>query len=206
MNDIMSFGLHRIWKKKLIDLMDINDDSIILDLASGSGDLTKIVKKKFDCECIVFDSNLEMIDQAKIKLKKFKIKYINGNAEFLPFRRNFFDYVMVSFGIRNFTDIDRSLNEVRRILKKKGKFFCMEFSEINDVVLRKFFSIYSIIIPKYGKIFLNNEIAYKYLVQSIRKFPNQIQLSKKLKKVGFERIEVIDIMGGLASIHISEKK
>ncbi len=206
MNDLMSLGLHRTWKEKLIEIMDINNDSIILDLASGSGDLTKIVKKKFSCDCIVFDSNLEMINQAKTKLQDFKIKYINGNAESLPFKKNFFDHVMVSFGLRNFTDIERSLNEVHRILRKNGKFFCMEFSEINNVMLRKIFFLYSKIIPKYGKFFSNNEVAYEYLIESIRNFPNQIQLTKKLKKAGFERIEVIDIMGGLASIHISEKK
>ena len=205
MNDIMSLGLHRTWKEKFINLTDIRNDSIVLDLASGSGDLTKIVKKKFRCDCIVFDSNLEMINQAKIKLQNFKIQYVNGNAEFLPFKKNFFDNVLVSFGLRNFTDIEKSLFEVQRILKKNGKFFCMEFSEVNNILLRKSFLFYSKIIPKYGKFFSNNELAYDYLVESIKQFPNQIQLTKKLKKAGFGKIEVIDILGGLASIHISEK-
>ena len=122
----------------------------------------------------------------------------------MPFKKNKFDIVTVSFGLRNFSDIDQSLKEIKRIIKKGGKFYCLEFSEINNRSLRTLFNIYSKIIPFYGKIILNNKEAYSYLIQSIKEFPNQILLTKKLLKVGFKNIEVIDILDGVASIHICE--
>ena len=205
MNDIMSLGLHRLWKKEFINFVNPKNNQIILDLASGSGDITKLIKKNCNPQCIVFDSSLEMIIQAKKKLKNFDITYINGHAENLPFRNQFFDKVIVSFGLRNFSDIEKSLREINRVLKKGGDFLCMEFSEINNLLFRKFFDFYSKIIPKYGKLFSNNEHAYKYLIESIKLFPNQIELSKKIRMSGFKDIKVIDIMGGIAAIHMSKK-
>ena len=95
-------------------------------------------------------------------------------------------------------------NKIKRVLKKKGKFYCLEFSEINNKSFRRIFGLYSKLIPLYGKLVLNNEEAYSYLIQSIKEFPNQIQLTKKLLKAGFRKIEVFDVLDGIASIHISE--
>jgi len=204
MNDIMSFCLHRIWKQELIKKIKIREQDIILDLATGSGDLLELIKKKSNCNCVGYDSNIKMIMQAKKKLKKQKIFYINGVAERMPFKTNTFDFITLSFGLRNFTNIPKSLIEIKRVLKKKGKFYCLEFSEINSKGFRKIFQLYSKLIPIYGKLILNNEEAYSYLIQSIKEFPNQIQLTKKLLKAGFRKIEVFDILDGVASIHISE--
>ena len=200
----MSFGLHRTWKQELIKKIKIKEQDVILDLATGSGDLLELIMKKSDCICVGYDSNKKMIMQAKKKLKKRKIFYVNGLAEKIPFKKNSFDIITLSFGLRNFTDIPKSLIEIKRVLKKKGKFYCLEFSEINNKSLRKIFDLYSKLIPLYGKLILNNEEAYSYLIQSIKEFPNQIQLTKKLLKVGFRKIEVFDVLDGIASIHVSE--
>ena len=204
MNDLMSFGLHKSWKEKLISLINADKESYVLDLASGSGDLTKILKDKIDCNCLIYDSNIEMLEKAKKKIKNAQI--ISGNAENLPFKSESFDYVMVGFGLRNFSDLDQSLKEVWRVLKKDGFFLCLEFSEINNFFTRNLFHIYGKIIPKYAGIFLNQRLAYDYLIESIKQFPNQVELSGKLKRNKYSNIEVIDIIDGLASIHIAQKK
>ena len=118
MNDIMSFGLHRTWKREVISLLKINKKSIILDLATGSGDITKKILEEYNCQCIPYDSNMMMIKSAQKKLKKYNLSFINGDAENLPFKNLTFDYVIVSFGLRNFTNINNSLNEIFRVLKK----------------------------------------------------------------------------------------
>ena len=205
MNDIMSLGLHRSWKNEVISHLDINNKSTILDLATGSGDIIKRIKERGDCQCIGLDSNLDMLKVAKSRLKNYQLDFINANAENLPFKNYSFDYVIVSFGLRNFHNISKSLDQIFRVLKKNGKFVCLEFSEVNNIVLRKIINIYYKAVPFIGSTFANNETAYKYLIDSIKKFPNQIQLSQSLKKAGFKRISVIDIIDGIASIHISEK-
>ncbi len=204
MNDLMSFGLHRQWKEEFVDLMEIENNYTALDLASGSGDIIKLISDKFDCNCIGFDSSSEMLAQAKKKIKFDKVSFILGRAEEIPFINSSFDIVTVSFGLRNFSDIDLSLKEIKRVLKKNKKFYCLEFSEINNLIFRKIFNLYSKIIPVYGEIILNNKEAYNYLIESIKIFPTQIELTNKLLDVGFKNVEVIDILDGLASIHIAE--
>ena len=204
MNDLMSFGLHKSWKEKLISLINVRKESYVLDLASGSGDLTKLLKDRVDCNCLIYDSNIEMLKKAKKKIKNTQI--ICGYAENLPFKKESFDCVMVGFGLRNFSDLDQSLREVWRVLKKDGFFLCLEFSEINNSLIRDLFYVYGKIIPRYAGIFLNQRMAYDYLIESIKQFPNQVELSGKLKRNKYSNIEVIDIIDGLASIHIAQKK
>jgi demethylmenaquinone methyltransferase/2-methoxy-6-polyprenyl-1,4-benzoquinol methylase len=206
MNDLMSFGMHRIWKEKVISLLEISKDSLVLDLASGSGDISMKIKEKYNCKCIALDANMEMLEIAKQKLYSNEPFYINGNAETLPFKKTIFDYVVVSFGLRNFNDIPKSLEQIHRVLKKRGTFICLEFSEVNNPIFRNFVKAYLKTIPKLGQLFANNKFAYDYLVESIRNFPNQIQLTKKLILAGFKTVEVIDIINGVAAIHISKKQ
>ena len=205
MNDIMSLGLHRIWKEELIKLVNFKESDLVLDLAAGSGDITKEIKRNSNCTCIVCDPNIKMIKMAKKKLNHSKLKFICAKCEELPFKNNTFDYVFVSFGLRNFSDKKKSLLEITRILKKNGKFLCLEFSEINNPLIRKLFYFYSKIIPIYGKVIANNKEAYNYLIRSIKSFPNQIKLTKMLLAAGFKKVDVTDILGGLASIHIAKK-
>ena len=203
MNDLMSFGLHRSWKKKVVSLMKINQQSVVLDLASGSGDLANLVKKKSNCNCFILDANKQMLERAKKKVKN--CTFILGKAEKLPFHKGSFDYVIVGFGLRNFSDLNQALSEIRRVLKKDGIFISLEFSEINSNIMRKLFYFYGKFIPKYAGLFLNKKLAYDYLIESIKQFPNQVELSNKLKKYKFNNVTVIDILDGLAAIHISKK-
>ena len=205
MNDLMSFGLHRFWKNYFTQQINISDKSIVLDLASGSGDIINNLKKKSSAKFIALDANLEMIKEAKKKINDENVYFIKSFAEKLPFKDNCFDIITVSFGIRNFYNIDKALKEISRVLKKDGCFFCLEFSKINNKTLEKVYSLYSNLIPKYGGFFVNDTEAYSYLVQSIQNFPNQKELSKKIIKSGLKKIEVFDIMDGLASIHIASR-
>ncbi|MAZ46586.1 MAG: bifunctional demethylmenaquinone methyltransferase/2-methoxy-6-polyprenyl-1,4-benzoquinol methylase [Rickettsiales bacterium] len=206
MNDLMSFGLHRTWKEKVVSLLEIYKDSLVLDLASGSGDISKKIKEKCDCKCIALDANMEMLEIAKKRNNSFEPFYIYGNAENLPFKKSIFDYVVVSFGLRNFNDIPKSLRQIHRVLKSNGTFICLEFSEVNNPIFRKVIMTYFKAIPRLGQLFADNKFAYDYLVESILNFPNQIQLTKKLTQAGFQTIQVIDIIDGVASIHISKKQ
>ena len=131
--------------------MDINEKSIVLDLASGSGDLAKLIKKKSNCSCIIYDANADMLAQAQKKVNDGI--YISGKAENLPFRNNVFDYVTVGFGLRNFSDLNKSIIEIRRVLKKNGVLLCLEFSDINSNLFRKLFHFYGKIIPRYAGFF-----------------------------------------------------
>lgn len=204
MNDVMSLGLHRIWKKEFVNLIEFKQNDILIDIATGSGDLLQLIKRKSNCICIGYDANIDMMVEAQKKISEENIFYVNGRAEKIPFKKNIFDIATVSFGLRNFTHIDESLSEIKRVLKLGGKFYCLEFSEINNKGLRRIFDLYSKLIPIYGKFILDNYEAYSYLIQSIKEFPNQIQLTKKILNAGFKNVEVIDILDGVASIHISE--
>ena len=206
MNDLMSFGMHRVWKEKVISMLEICKDSLVLDLASGSGDISKKINEKYGCKCLALDANMEMLGIAKNKNDSNSPFYIYGNAENLPFKKFIFDYVIVSFGLRNFNDISGSLEQIHRVLKKRGTFICLEFSEVNNPIFRNFVKAYLKTIPKLGQLFANNKFAYDYLVESILNFPNQIQLTKKLILAGFKTVEVIDIINGVAAIHISKKQ
>ena len=206
MNDLMSFGLHRIWKEKVVSLLEICEDSLVLDLASGSGDISKKINERYNCKCIALDANMDMLEIAKKKINSNAPFYIYGNAENLPFKKFIFDYVIVSFGLRNFNDIPGSLEQIYRVLKKKGIFVCLEFSEVNNPFFRNIIKAYFKTIPKLGQFFANNKFAYDYLVESILNFPNQIELTKKLTLAGFKTVKVIDIIGGVAAIHISKKQ
>ena len=147
-----------------------------------------------------------MLKIGEKKLKNFaNVKWYCAQAEKLPFEDETFDIYVVSFGIRNFSNIDKSLGEVFKVLKDSGTFYCLEFSQINNKILNNLYQLYSKIIPTYGGVLANDSDSYKYLIKSIESFPNQVELSKKMKEAGFKQIEVLDIIDGLASIHIARK-
>ena len=206
MNDIMSMGMHRFWKNNLVDLMIINNNDQILDLAGGSGDISKrILKKNSNTKVILYDRSKEMIAIAKKKIKNKQVKFICDIAERMPFDNKSFNIIVTSFGLRNFSDIQKSMVEIHRTLKQGGKFYCLEFSKVNSKSLRFLFNAYCKLIPKLGNFFANDQEAYEYLIESIKCFPNQIEISKKLRNVGFKNIECFDLLDGVASIHIGEK-
>ena len=210
MNDIMSFGTHRLWKKRLIEIMNINSNDKIIDVGSGTGDLTKIILKE-NKNALIYsvDLNLEMLNEAKKRFneqQKKNIKFINANAENLPFENNFFDKYVISFCLRNITYIEKALHESFRILKPGGIFYCLEFSAPTSSVINKIYSKYkNKIVPFMGEKVANNKNAYKYLEESISQFPNQKILLDKINNAGFERTSYINLFDGIVSIHIGFK-
>jgi len=210
MNDIMSFGTHRLWKKRLIEIMNINSNDKIIDVGSGTGDLSTIILKENKNVLIyAVDLNLEMLNEAKKQFndqQKKKIKFINANAENLPFENNFFDKYVISFCLRNITYIEKALRESFRVLKPGGKFYCLEFSSPTSSVINKIYSQYkNKIVPLMGEKVANNKNAYKYLEESISQFPNQNILLNKINNVGFEKTSYINLFDGIVSIHIGFK-
>ena len=150
MNDIMSFGIHRIWKDKFIDWMNPSQNAKLIDVASGTGDIAKLFSKKGNNkpEITCIEPNNEMFQEGKNNLKDYKnIKWINAKAESLPVKDNVYDFYSISYGIRNVTDINKSLREAYRVLKPGGRFMCLEFSKIDNEVLNFFYKNYSKTIP-----------------------------------------------------------
>ena len=208
MNDLMSFGTHRIWKKKFINWLNPQKNTILLDVASGTGDIPKLYFKKIDYQGYAYcvDENENMLQLNKKKFKKNKnIKWFCCNAEKLPFKNNYFDYYTISFGIRNVNDIDKTLKEAYRVLKPGGRFLCLEFSKVKNQVLNELYKTYSKSIPKIGKFVMGKSEPYKYLVDSIEKFHSQEEFFKLIKKQKFNNISFRNLNAGIVAIHSAWK-
>ena len=204
MNDLMSLGVHRLWKKNLINWMNPQSGNKIIDVAAGTGDLAKMISKKNtnkDIFCCV-EPNKEMFETGKKRLKSHtNIKWYLNSAENLPFKDNTFDFYTISFGIRNVTNINLCLKEAFRVLKPGGRFMCLEFSKIENDLLNKFYRQYSKIIPFIGKRIVGTSKPYEYLVSSIEKFYNQEQLLKLIEDNGFQNVEFRNLSNGISAIH-----
>ncbi len=208
MNDIMSLGTHRIWKKSLISWVNPSKDKKIIDVASGTGDIAKLCSDNTSNECDItcVEPNEKMLIKGKKKLNNLNnLKWVLSAAESLPFENDTFDYYIISFGIRNVTDLDKSLNEAFRVLKNGGRFFCLEFSKVENEILKNIYEKYSKIIPSIGKLVAGSEMPYNYLIQSIEKFYNQEDFSKKLVQHGFVNVEYRNLTNGIAAIHAGWK-
>ena len=207
MNDFMSFGAHRLWKKELIDFMNIQLSDVIIDVGSGTGDLVDLIlKKKLNNKIYSTDLNKEMLKYGKKKFISKKIKFIEANAEKLPFKDDFFDKYIISFCLRNVTDLEKTLKESYRILKPGGSFFCLEFSTPDSYLVRKIYQNYKKnIIPWIGEKIAHNKEAYRYLEESIDIFPNQENLLNKINNIGFVETEYLNIFNGIVSIHTGFK-
>ena len=208
MNQLMSFGSHQLWKKTLIQKMNIQKKDKIIDVGSGTGDITNLIKKNFPFVSIVStDLNFEMINHGKNKIKNSeKIYWVNSNAEYLPFKNDIFDKYVISFCLRNITYIEKALHESFRVLKPGGIFYCLEFSAPTSSVINKIYSKYkNKIVPFIGEKVANNKNAYKYLEESISQFPNQKILLDKINNAGFEKTSYINLFDGIVSIHIGFK-
>ena len=176
----------------------------LIDVASGTGDIAKLFldKTKNSGKITCVEPNTQMLNQGKKKLKKYEnIEWINAPAEKIPTKDNTFDYYSISYGIRNVSDINTVLKEAFRVLKPGGRFMCLEFSKIDNEVLKYFYSQYSKTIPHIGKLIVGSEKPYKYLIDSIEKFYNQEDLSKLMSKNGFSNIEYRNLSYGIAAIH-----
>jgi len=208
MNDVMSFGIHRIWKRNLIDWLNPQKNTKLIDVASGTGDIAKIFLKRVNYKSDVFcvDENQDMLKLNKKKfIKNSNIKWFCNNAEKLPFEKNQFDYYTISFGIRNIDNIDNALEEAYRVLKPGGRFLCLEFSKIENNLLNKIYKTYSKSIPKIGKIIVGKSEPYEYLINTIEKFYSQNELSQKIKNRNFENVSYRNLSGGIVAIHSAWK-
>ena len=204
MNDIMSFGVHRLWKQNLINWMNPQAGSSLIDVASGTGDLAekflKIDINKNLVWCV--EPNKDMLKIGEEKLKNYKnIKWHLASAEKLPFKDNFFDYYSISYGIRNVSDINLCLKEAFRVLKPGGRFMCLEFSKIENEILKNLYKQYSKTIPFIGKYVVGSSMPYEYFVSSIEKFYGQKELSILLEKNGFSNVEFRNLSSGISAIH-----
>ena len=204
MNDIMSLGIHRIWKDKFIDWMNPQPNTKLIDVASGTGDIAKLFldRQNYFDQITCVEPNSEMLSQGKIKLKKYKsINWINAKAEKIPVNENVFDYYTISYGIRNVSEINAALREAFRVLKPGGRFMCLEFSKIDNEILNFVYKQYSKAIPYVGKFIVGSDKPYKYLVDSINEFYNQEELAKLMAKNGFSNIEFRNVSNGISAIH-----
>jgi demethylmenaquinone methyltransferase/2-methoxy-6-polyprenyl-1,4-benzoquinol methylase len=212
MNDLMSFGLHRAWKDALV--MAVNPPKTLpfalLDLAGGTGDVAfRVLKKGGDAtRTTVCDINAAMLDVGRARAVASSagigqgITFVEANAETLPFADKSFDAVTIAFGIRNVPRIDRALAEAFRVLKIGGRFFCLEFSAVDVPGLDRLYDFYSFnVIPALGRIVAGDAESYRYLVQSIRRFPNPQAFAAMLRAAGLARVSFQSMTGGIVALH-----
>ena len=208
MNDLMSIGIHRLWKRDFINWLNPQKNTKLIDVASGTGDIAKLFldSVNYNAEVYCLDENQEMLNISKKKFNKKKnIQWFCNNAEKLPFKDNYFDYYTISFGIRNVDNINAALKEAYRVLKPGGRFLCLEFSKVKNSILNKFYQTYSKSIPNIGKIIIGKTEPYEYLINSIKKFYNQDEFFAKIEKQNFINISYKNLSGGIVAIHSAWK-
>ena len=204
MNDFMSLGVHRFWKKNLINMMNPSLNQNLIDVACGTGDIAglflKHVNESSQVTCV--DPNIGMISKGKEKLSKFKnINWIISQAENIPLSDNLFDFYTISFGLRNTAKISNALSEAYRVLKPGGRFLCLEFSKIQNTNFEKIYKNYSKLIPILGKLVVGEKHPYEYLIKSIENFLNQEELIELMIKNNFKKCTYRNLSGGIVSIH-----
>ena len=204
MNDFMSMGVHRYWKKSLINMMNPRVNRKLIDVACGTGDVGKLfldsTNKEAEITCV--DPNKGMVSQGKQKLSNYKnVKWVISPAEKLPITDNSFDYYTISFGLRNTKNLNKALSEAYRVLKPGGRYLCLEFSKIQNSNLDFIYKNYSKLIPIIGQFVVGEKKPYEYLIKSIENFISQKQLLEKMYKNNFKKCEYRNLSGGIVAIH-----
>jgi demethylmenaquinone methyltransferase/2-methoxy-6-polyprenyl-1,4-benzoquinol methylase len=204
MNDLMSLGIHRMWKKNLLNLMNSTPDKKLIDVACGTGDIAKLflenVNRSSHITCV--DPNKGMIKKGKEKLNKFpNLNWVIASAEKLPLKENMFDFYSISFGLRNTKNLNKALSEAYRVLRPGGRYLCLEFSKIQNSSLDFMYKNYSKLIPAIGKLVVGEDEPYKYLTKSIENFVNQEELIDLMRENGFKKCTYRNLSGGIVSIH-----
>ena len=204
MNDFMSMGIHRYWKKSLINMMCPRVNRKLIDVACGTGDIGKLfldnTNKEAEITCI--DPNKGMIGQGEQKLSNYKnIKWVISPAEKLPLADDSFDYYTISFGLRNTKNLNKALSEAYRVLKPGGRYLCLEFSKIQNTNLDFIYKNYSKLIPIIGQFVVGEKEPYEYLIKSIEQFINQDELINLMEKNNFQKCSYRNLSGGIVSIH-----
>ncbi|MCV0384208.1 MAG: class I SAM-dependent methyltransferase [Erythrobacter sp.] len=204
MNDAMSGGMHRLWKDRFVRRVKPQPGEAVLDMAGGTGDIAFRMAAR-GAEVTVADINQDMLD---VGIERAMERGIDGlawscqNAETLSYPSRMFDAYTIAFGIRNVTRIDRALTEAHRVLKHGGRFFCLEFSTTEWPGFKEAYDIYSHkLVPRIGKAIANDEDSYRYLIESIRRFPAMPEFEAMIRDAGFSQTRVEPIMGGLVAIH-----
>ena len=215
MNDLMSAGTHRLWKNRMINHIDFFDNIQVIDVAGGTGDIAFRIAENAEKKGLNYHINLADINPKMLEIGTAraidknlfsKLNFNECDGENLPYDNDSFDTYTIAFGIRNFTNIENGLREAYRVLKKGGKFICLEFSKVEDIFLQKIYDIYSFkIIPKIGEIVLKDNDSYQYLVESIRKFPNQKVFKKMIEDAGFSNVNFENLTFGVCAIHVAIK-
>lgn len=207
MNDVMSLGIHRIWKRIVVDMANIRPGQHILDLAGGTGDLTRLMAAKTGTEgrVILSDINAAMLATGRARLLDHgiagNVAFIQADAEQLPFPDNRFDCITIAFGLRNVTDKQAALNAMYRALKPGGRLLILEFSKPNRA-LKPAYDFYSLnILPQLGRLIASDADSYRYLAESIRMHPDQQTLQGMLEQAGFEDCDYHNLTGGIVAIH-----
>ena len=204
MNDFMSFGIHRFWKRSLINMMNPSLGKSLIDVACGTGDIGKLYLDNTDknnkITCV--DPNKGMVRQGKEKLSNYKnINWVISPAEKLPFENNKFDFYTISFGLRNTKNLNKALSEAYRVLKPGGRYLCLEFSKIQNSNLDFIYKSYSKFIPIIGQFVVGEKEPYEYLINSIEQFINQEELIQLMKNNKFQNCSYRNFSGGVVSIH-----
>ncbi|MDH5327226.1 MAG: bifunctional demethylmenaquinone methyltransferase/2-methoxy-6-polyprenyl-1,4-benzoquinol methylase UbiE [Gammaproteobacteria bacterium] len=212
MNDLMSMGVHRLWKRFTVEAASIRPGHRVLDIAGGTGDLTRQFLQRVGPrgEVVLADINESMLQQGRVRLTDEglvgNIRYVQANAQCLPFTDNHFDCISIAFGLRNVTDIDAALLSMYRVLKPGGKLLVLEFSKPVAPGLAPLYDIYSFkVLPFIGKLVANDEHSYRYLAESIRMHPDQQALKEKMQHAGFERCDYHNLSGGIVALHTGYK-
>ena len=204
MNDFMSLGVHRIWKRDLLRLMNPSKNKTLIDVACGTGDIGKLFLDSTDRDNKIFcvDPNKGMISEGKKKLNLYKnINWLTATAEKLPIKNNSCDYYTISFGLRNVKNISKALAEAHRVLKPGGRYLCLEFSKIQNPSLNFIYKNYSKLIPLIGKTVVGQKKPYEYLIKSIEGFINQEDLIHLMQKNKFVNCNYRNLSGGIVAIH-----
>jgi len=208
MNDLMSAGLHRLWKDTLIDWLAPRKNKHLIDVAGGTGDIAFrfLNRLKDEGKVTIVDRNEQMLLEGKsrytVSFKNNNIEWICADAMELPFSDESFDYFTISFGIRNVLDIKKCLEEAYRVLKLGGRLLILEFSAVDNKTLKKLYDLYSLnIVPKLGRFVTGDEDSYRYLVESIRKFPSQEEFLSMIDTAGFKQTKFRNLTFGVVAIH-----
>jgi len=214
MNDLMSVGIHRLWKAAMLDWLAPRQGWHVLDVAGGTGDIAFRILDRLaihnggsaEGRVTVCDINESMVDQGRDRALDFGhlngLDWVTGNAEVLPFPDMYFDAYTIAFGLRNVTSIETALKEALRVLKPGGRFLCLEFSTVKVAGLNAFYDRYSFsVLPRLGQIVAGDGNAYRYLAESIRRFPAQDSLETMMETAGFDQVKHRNLSGGIAALH-----
>ena len=208
MNDLMSFGVHRLWKRYAIELAGVRRGHRVLDLAAGTGDLSArfagIVGP--DGEVVFSDINAAMLEQGRQRMADDglvgNVRFVQADAQYLPFPDNHFDCVTIACGLRNVTDKQKAVDAMFRVVKPGGRMLVLEFSHVEQEPLKSAYDFYSFkLLPKIGKLVAKDEESYRYLAESIRMHPDQETLKGMMEQAGFERCEYFNLTGGVVAVH-----